>query len=87
MIYESVWVVVGAAVGGLIRELVGRFMDRPTELRTEIEGLRAEIHSLNDELRKWKAQFYYLLDASIRRDEKALHKMLGEYALGSKEDG
>jgi hypothetical protein len=79
---EGSWAVIGIVVGGLVSKL----LNRPTELRTEIEGLRQEIRTLNVELKHWKGQFYFLLDATVRKDEAALHKLLSEY-IGGEQNG
>lgn len=77
--FDSAWPLLWAACGIALAKVVEVLMSRPNSLRIEIERLSGEIKLLNTELSHWKNQFYRLLDATIRNDQKALHTLLSEH--------
>lgn len=78
--------VIGIIAGGIGRDVLNKWLNKPSELRIEIEGLKKELIRQNEEIEKWKGRFYYLLDAAIREDKEALRALLQEHIGVTKEE-
>lgn len=73
------WVI---ALAWLVREVTPKItellMQRPSQLRKDIDGLKVELDETKAEMRRWQSRFYIVLDAFVRNDRTVLERVLSE---------
>ena len=77
---EDNWAVslVSIVVGAVVRYFLNRWLNRPSQLRTEIEALKHTIKEQKAEIELWKGSLYHLTEAILRDDKNTISRIFNE---------